>query len=85
MSDKENTKLYKRPDYWLGDDASFNTAVKQAAIVIKTQISSPDNLVFAVWGTWLAHVILENQNRAKPQATRPVWWLLRTKGDAKLG
>lgn len=78
MRDKVNTKPYSRPDFWLGDDASFTAAIKQAAIEIKSLLTSPDNLVFAAWGNWLAHVILENRRGEVIEERSP--WDYSTRG-----
>lgn len=49
------------PSFWVGDSASFTTAIKKAAIDIKSQLGNPDNPAFKELGVWLADVILNNQ------------------------
>jgi hypothetical protein len=78
VSDMHVTKFYRKPDFWRGDAASFTSAVKQAATDIKTQIANPDNFIFATWGNWLAHVILENRRGEAIEERSP--WDYSTRG-----
>ena len=50
---------YDKPDFWHGDNDSFTVYLKQAALDIKHLMATPNNIVFAAWGRWLARVILK--------------------------
>ena len=69
---------YDKPDFWHGDNDSFTVYLKQAALDIKHLMATPNNIVFAAWGRWLARVILENHRGEAIEEHTP--WDYSTRG-----
>lgn len=78
MNNAQETKSYDKPHFWHGDDDSFTVYVKQAALDIKDLMATPNNIVFAAWGSWLARVILANHRGEAIEECSP--WDYSTRG-----
>lgn len=79
MNNTRENNFYDKPSFWAGDNESFTVYVKQAALDIKHLMATPNNIVFAAWGRWLARVILENHRGEAIEEHTP--WDHSTRGQ----